>query len=841
MKRITYYSFCILMLFVFTSLFSCAQNIATITTATNNVIVVSLTTDWINIKETNRVTQYVDLKPSLIGWEINGESPSDLGINAMVIDEKKALSIDNQQYFPIRIMHKVYLMMDDALVSGKQYSIHSPYGDTTFTFQDQQIYCESIKINQVGYNLNSTARYANFGIYMGDKGSQLLDVIPQYAVKDSLTDITVLSGELAYWGDDTGNEAVKSGEYVYRMDLSSLQSGTYYIVIEGIGRSFYFGVGEKYSRKIAGTHVRGLYHQRCGIALEQPYTNYNRGICHQQVAFTMYPGNGNEGQGWINVPTGAEMHDIAGGYHDAGDFDRRVYHTIIPLLMLNYYEAFQDHFIDNQYNIPESGNGIPDFLDETMWGVLIWENLQLDEANCNDISLYGGVMGGTETNGHPGYGIDRADWENEGNQVYGTYDIYESTTFAAAGFFAQASRLLAPYDLERSTKLLNRAHMAWDYAETNGFNERIGFKMYAALQLYIVTATGVPATDMNNSYHLIFRELAQEYILNGGEWPYQYISGNSSARITTSHFISYLTADIITDESLAEALKATIKYGADIGGYMRWLPEYYPYAQGVTKFFGWGAGSAQGRYADPAAFMYRLSENPEKKQYYYDLVSQYGDYSLGLNPLSKSYVTGLGDNQVASPLHLDSYFTKYGETPNGGTQTPIGNVPGIVVFGFSEGRSGAAYQTAVSDFIYPQWDSLPGQRRWNDGWSLINNNEFSTHETMVWNTCMYSVLYSAQADSSQQISTFDNNKVNLLLYPNPTDNELTVSGVFQAGIWPYIVTNIWGEMVMKANFVATNNGVTKFHISHIQDLPSGIYVIQVRTNTANYSGKFIKR
>lgn len=821
--------------------FLVAQHISTITTASNNVLVVSLTTDWINIKETYRVIDYNDLKPATTGWKINGQAPVDIGINAMVIDEKKALSIDNEQYFPIRMMHKVYLIMDDLLVADQVYTVVTPYGDTTFTFQDETIYCESIKINQVGYNLNSTARYANFGIYMGDKGSQLLDILPQFSVKDSLTGNTILSGVVSYWGDDTGKEAVNSGEYVYRIDLSSLQAGTYYIVVNGIGRSFYFGVGDKYSRKIASTHVRGLYHQRCGIALEQPYTKYNRGICHQQVAFTMYPGNGNEGQGWINVPTGAEMHDIAGGYHDAGDFDRRVYHTIIPLLMLNYYETFQDHFIDNQYNIPESGNGIPDFLDETMWGVLIWENLQLDADNCNDASLYGGVMGGTETNGHPGYGQDRADWENNGNQVYGTYDIYESTTFAAAGFFAQASRLLAPYDLERSTKLLNRAHMAWDYAETNGFNERIGFKMYAALQLYIATATGDQATDMDNSYHLLFRELAQEYILDGKEWPYQYISGNSSARITTSHFISYLTANIITDEELSEALIATIKYGADIGGYMRWLPEYYPYAQGVTKFFGWGAGSAQGRYADPACFMYRLSENAEEKQYYFDLISQYGDYSLGLNPLSKSYVTGLGDNQVASPLHLDSYFTKYGETPNGGMQTPIGNVPGIVIFGFSEGRSNAAYQTAVSDFIYPQWDSLPGQRRWNDGWSLISNNEFSTHETMVWNTCMYSVLYSAQADSSQHITTLDNSMGKVLLYPNPTTDELIVSGIFQAGTWPYIITNIWGEIVLKNHFVAVNNCVTKFKITQIQDLPSGIYLIHVHTNTANYSGKFIKR
>jgi endoglucanase len=203
--------------------------------------------------------------------------------------------------------------------------------------------------------------------------------------------------------------------------------------------------------------------------------------------------------------------------------------------MLNYYEAFEDHFIDNQYNIPESGNSIPDFLDETLWGVKIWEALQLDSTNSSDPSEYGGVMGGTETSQHPGYGTDRADWENNGTQDYGTYAVYESTTFASAGFFAQASRLIEPYDVQKSQEFLARAELAWDYAEGHAFNTRLGFKMYAALQLYIATATGDSMTDMNNPYHILFRDIAQTYIVDGGSWPYQYIAGNTSAFITTSH------------------------------------------------------------------------------------------------------------------------------------------------------------------------------------------------------------------------------------------------------------------------------------------------------------------
>jgi endoglucanase len=159
-----------------------------------------------------------------------------------------------------------------------------------------------------------------------------------------------------------------------------------------------------------------------------------------------------------------------------------------------------------------------------------------------------------------------------------------------------------------------------------------------------------------------------------------------------------------------------------------------PYAQGVTKSYGWGAGTAQGRYADVYCFAWALT----KRQDFLDAVSQYADYSLGLNPLGKSFVTGLGSDQVNSPLHLDSWFTKYGEGAHAGS--PKGNVPGIVIFGPSEGRSDTPYQRAISDLRYPVWENLPGQRRWADGWALVNNNEFSVWETMVWNLCMYAFL-----------------------------------------------------------------------------------------------------
>ncbi|MDQ1815948.1 glycoside hydrolase family 9 protein [Massilia sp. CCM 9210] len=216
-----------------------------------------------------------------------------------------------------------------------------------------------------------------------------------------------------------------------------------------------------------------------------------------------------------------------------------------------------------------------------------------------------------------------------------------------------------------------------------------------------------------------------------------------------SRKIAYVSARGMYHQRCGTALKDRIVYFADRGGYIGPSPESQAYPQGAAKFLSWGATTTQGKYADVYAFASLFATDGVKKQAYINAVSQYADFSLGLNPLGRSFVTGLGTDTPQSPAHLDSYFTKYGLADGAGGDPhvkAIGNVPGIVVYGPTEGRSGAAYQTAVSNKLYPAWDKLPGLRRWGDGWSLINSNEFSTWETMVWNAAMHGFLYNASQD-----------------------------------------------------------------------------------------------
>src|SRR5207249_1408131 len=100
-------------------------------------------------------------------------------------------------------------------------------------------------LNQVGYSKLATSRFANFGVYLGDGGSQSFDPLPNYEVIREKTGEVVTAGQAAYAGDDTAIKGITSGEHVYRLRLNDVPEGSpYFVSMPGAGRSRSFGVGD---------------------------------------------------------------------------------------------------------------------------------------------------------------------------------------------------------------------------------------------------------------------------------------------------------------------------------------------------------------------------------------------------------------------------------------------------------------------------------------------------------------------------------------------------------------------------------------------------------------------
>lgn len=689
--------------------------------AAPGVLVVTLETSG---NENGNGTAPDVLNTTPANWKINGASPTAVYRESLPWDEGPLVS----GFYRVTVRHFMSLMLPTALQDGATYQITTPYGSTSLAFNQRSTWCSSLHVNETGYASGTTVRYANYGAWMGDGGSLAFSASLAYQVIDS-SGAVVFSGTSSSGRDDTAIGGPTSGEWTYRLSLSALQpGGPYRVVVPGCGVSRPFGVGDTYTLKAFEILMRGFYFQRCGQEIIDPYAGgFTRGACHTQMADTrvvLDAGLSKPGPYGISVPAGTPtVRSPRFGWHDAGNYQRRPEHITIPIQWLGVYEAWKDHFKDNQYSIPipEGRDGIPDFLNEILQGVGEWEALQIDDPAD---AMYGAIRAGTQEAYQPQYGVDNA---ASMSQVIGTFAPTEYTTVLGAGLFAQASRAIRQFDPAHADVLVARARRAWANAASSHSPPPIATKyMYAAGQLYFATG--------DQAFHAIFKTIATAIIVNNSAaWNEQYLAQNVSAACQEYHFSSYILP--VTPQSVDPALVATLRskilgFAAN-GGYMAPAPEESPYAQGATRFYGWGGLSAQGRYSRLYAYASLFVTDPAVKQRYINYVSEYADYGLGVNPMGMSLYTGLGVDQPNSPLHLDSWFTR---------QRGLGNIPGILIYHAADGRSQIPYQLAVSGKMFPAFESRPILRRYAHGWSLIAQNEFTIHETMAPAAEMFAFL-----------------------------------------------------------------------------------------------------
>ncbi len=129
--------------------------------------------------------------------------------------------------------------------------------------------------------------------------------------------------------------------------------------------------------------ARAIFHQRCGIEIQEPYSEFAQALPSFEPGWRSAPRSSSTAARTQDelvkkdptIKTGKTL-EMWGGYHDAADFDRLIGHVRIPAVLLTLYEMFPKAFTDRQLNIPESGNGLPDLVDEARWGVDFWVRMQ---------------------------------------------------------------------------------------------------------------------------------------------------------------------------------------------------------------------------------------------------------------------------------------------------------------------------------------------------------------------------------------------------------------------------------------------------------------------------------
>ena len=595
--------------------------------------------------------------------------------------------------------HRIYLEVP-TLKNGKRYTLRTPYGKKRFRFNEKKTLCESIKVNQVGYSALSEVRYANFAIWTGDGGARKIEgQLPTYTVLDR-KNRKVATGTLSEIGDD-----ISSGDHVYRIDLSDVpEGGPYKVSVKGYGVSYPFGVGGDFSKKVAWTSFRALYHQRCGVPVVRPYAEWDIRTkpCHETVYLTYGP----IGEANLKV-TGEEPTIKAwGGYHDAGDADRRTYHMDVSSSLLTTYEMFPEYFTDDQFNIPDifdenfnilgKGNGIPDIIDEAEWGTMFWEYVQTSD---------GQIPWGTETTGYSPF----TTYDRE-TKLFGTEVLSPVTAAWASALFVHLSRIIEPYKPERSSQLMERSALARK-AVLSLPNPFPTFEMYYNVEMYLKTGESI--------YHDYIKAHASDVLrledtFNMGTEAFAYMAW------LPSYFCSYLlTKDRETDPEVVSIFKEALRRTADKElGFLE--GNAYPVGTPMNLRW-WGSNVAQGQYAYPMLLYWGLSG----EQKYIDGVSQLMDYVLGLNPLGKCFMTGVGSDRVHHPHDRETEYTHY--------EMNWGIRPGLIVFG-----PGLATQNGRS---YPAIGrETPRERIYIDNVGAISQSEFTIYQSLCFPACIYPIL-----------------------------------------------------------------------------------------------------
>lgn len=158
-----------------------------------------------------------------------------------------------------------------------------------------------------------------------------------------------------------------SKDEVWQVDFSSVTKPGRYRIVDGEHKSDPFSIGDDVYDEALVAGLKHFYFQRTRTALAEPYatwdgTSFTReGVSHAH-----------DDVGWdlTHYPEKKHRFELKAGWHDAGNYDMYVPSTAPTVqALLMAYELNPRRFADKQLTIPESGNGQPDILDETRWGI----------------------------------------------------------------------------------------------------------------------------------------------------------------------------------------------------------------------------------------------------------------------------------------------------------------------------------------------------------------------------------------------------------------------------------------------------------------------------------------
>ncbi len=546
-------------------------------------------------------------------------------------------------------------------------------------------------------------------------------------VREWGTNAVAFSAARTVWNG--GATHAQSGDKVWWFDFSAVTKwGEYYVYDPANDvRSDRFRVAHDVYRDVLKQAVRVFFYQRRGCAKQPPFTDAKWAdtashlgpLQDPQCRLVSDPGNA------------ALAKDLRGGWFDAGDYNKYTNWTCGTLSDLLLAYEHNPLIWNDDFNIPESGNGIPDLLDEIKWE-LDWL-LRMQNAN-------GSVLSKVGVTGFQAAAPPSAD---ASQMFYGAAGT--SATFATAATFAHASRVFSSIGQTSYANTLSTAAVAaWTWGVANpsvifsnaGFSSvnpevdaygRSMFKLTAAIYLYALTGEATYKSYVEANY------------LNAQSMQWYYWYGFES---TTQDALLYYSNLPGVTASVAGEIRS--RKQSSMGG-----GEFLPAFTGKTDAwraylkdgdYTWGSNTVKGHVGMIFRQQLTYGLDAPNAANYRAAAGGFLHYFHGVNPLSMTYLTnmyGYGGDQCANEIY-HSWFSDGTQWDNALTSSK-GPPPGYVTGGANPNYApDAAYGGTISP---PQ--SQPIQKAykdWNTSWP---QNSWEITEPAIYSQAAYVQLLAS--------------------------------------------------------------------------------------------------
>jgi endoglucanase len=588
-----------------------------------------------------------------------------------------------------------------------------------------------IKIDQFGYFPNSRKVAVIADPQTGYNAAESFSPgtgVNQYQIRRWTDDAIIFSGTLTAW--NSGATHTQSGDRGWWFDFSSLTTpGSYYVfdVANNVG-SYRFEIANNVYAEAMKQAIRVFFYQRINFAKQTPFVEAK----WSDAAAFEGANQDRFARSRFDKTNPATARDVHGGWMDAGDYNKYVTFTLSPLCnMLETYRLHPDIFGDN-YNIPESGNGIPDLLDEVKWE-MDWLKRMQDASGTNGFFLKVGVdnfnaASPPSTDNNPRYYLPEC----------------TSSTLTGCAVFALAANVykalpgLVTYGNDLQTRAIN----AWARAKVTtadfttfqtacddqdikagdadaGIEDQREMAIIAAVYLYEATGIAEYRTTFDNLY-------TQARPVSFGWWgPYYTAVQRALLRYTTLPGATPAVVNNIRSSKAGQnGILSINDYNANSDLYRSSMPD---------DQYHWGSNEVKANAANHNLDFASFGVNTGQSTLYREVAESYLHWFHGVNPMGKVMLSNMSAYGGEVSVN-EFYHSWFGEGTNwDNVQTSLyGPPPGYVPGGPNKNFG---VTTINPPFGQPPQKSY---REWNTGWNgSFNENSWEITEPSIYGQAAY--------------------------------------------------------------------------------------------------------